>query len=452
MRFTRFVSYFLLIILWGSFLLAAEDFALAYSGKLCRGLLIAGVPVGGESVGEAERKVVASLSDQQSRPIATLYLDGAKWEVGWDAVLNRPDPSALVRQAYGVGRTGNILQRILEQFVTGNGGGNVPLGLEADNEKIRSILSAVANTVNREAIDAVLTEGASGLLVKDDISGRKTDVDSMLREVSGILKSGRPTEIPLRVRELPATLRAKDLQGFNAVLSAFATTYEVSDENRSHNIQQASSKMSGAFVRRGEVFSFNDRVGLRTPEQGYKVAPTLSDAGMLMDWGGGVCQVSSTLYVAALLADLSIVERSAHYQQPSYVPLGQDATVADGQIDLKVKNNRMHSVYFRSLAEGGKLEVRIYGKREKDEPSVHLESAGKKVPVPSTLILQDPTLPLGEERIESPGRNGFVVVVQRVRLQGPKEISRETISSDEYEGTARVVRIGTFTADGSALK
>ena len=171
-----------------------------------------------------------------------------------------------------------------------------------------------------------------------------------------------------------------------------------------------------------------------------------------MDWGGGVCQVSSTLYNAALLADFAIVERSAHYQPPVYVPLGQDATVADGQIDLRIKNTRKHAVYIRSVADGGKLEVRVYGKRESDAATVHIEATQKIVHVPQTLMIQDATLPLGQEIVESTGYNGFTVTVQRIRLQGQKEISREMISTDDFEGSDRIVRVGTYAVTGVVKK
>jgi vancomycin resistance protein YoaR len=310
----------------------------------------------------------------------------------------------------------------------------------------------VAATVDRRAIDAILTESAAGLNISNDKTGRRTDTEATVRELVRAIETRSASTINLIVIEMPAAIRAADLQGIDGIISDFSTTYDAIDVNRSRNIQIAASKLSGSLVGSGKVFSFNDRVGLRTEENGYKLAPTLSDAGTLMDWGGGVCQVSSTFYNAALLADFEVVERSAHYQPPGYVPLGQDATVADGLIDLEVKNIRQHSVYIWSKAEAGKLEVRIYGKREKDAPMVRIETTEKMVRFPQTIMLQDPMLPLGEEVIESAGRNGFVVTVHRIRLQGGKEISREKISTDEFEGSDRLVHIGTLTAAGSVLK
>ena len=191
------------------------------------------------------------------------------------------------------------------------------------------------------------------------------------------------------------------------------------------------------------MVSFNDRVGARLPEAGYRKAPTMASTGMVMDWGGGVCQVSSTFYNAALLADFKVLERSAHYQPPAYVPLGLDATVADGQIDLKLKSGSAYPVYIKSTVEAGRLEVRIYGKRGENSAAVRMETVEKVSRAPHTLIVQDPLLPVGIEVVDEEGTAAFTVTVQRVKMQVDKELSRETISTDEFEGANRVVRIGT---------
>jgi len=452
MRLRKFVSYFFLILLLGGVVLIANDIALAYSGKLCHGLIMADIAVGGLPVAEAEKKVAAALQDKQSKPVAILQFEGNKWSVDWDAVAGRPDAAGLVHQAYGVGRTGGLLQRLQVQFVASQGGSVVPLGLTADQEKLRAIVVNAARSVDRAAVDAILTESSTGIHISEDRTGRHTDIAATVRGLVIAIETGSSAAVPMAVAETAAAIRAKDFQGIDSLLSAFSTTYDVSDTNRSHNIQIAAAKLAGVLIGGGEEFSFNDRVGLRTPEAGYKTAPTLSSAGVVMDWGGGVCQVSSTLYNAALLANFDVVERSPHYQPPAYVPLGQDATVADGQIDLRLRNRKNHAVYFRSAADAGKLEVRIYGKRENGAPTVHIESTEKTVRVPQTIIRQDPTLPFGQEIVESAGYNGFVVTVQRIRLQGLKEISREKISTDEFDGSDRIVRVGTLTTSGKGLK
>jgi len=326
------------------------------------------------------------------------------------------------------------------------------MGLSADSEKLKVIVETAATEVDRAPVDASVIEAADGIRITEDKAGLKTDIAATLRTMEQAVATGASEPINLVTIVVPANVKTQDLQEINGLLSAFSTTFDVSDSNRSRNIEIAANTLSGVLVKPGEMFSFNDRVGLRIPEKGYLNAMTLTSTGAVMDWGGGVCQVSSTLYNAALLADFSIVERSAHFQPPSYVPLGQDATVADGQIDLKIKNERPYPVYLKGIVDDGKMEVRIYGKVDKASPTVRLVSEERTLYVAQTVIKQDPALPLGQEIVESSGSNGFDVTVYRVKLQGPREISREKISTDEFAGSDRVVRVGSLTIGGRAAK
>lgn len=448
----KYIGFFLLILLLGSVLLVAGDSALAYSGRLCRGLFIADVPVGGLLPTEAETKVAIALRERHAKSVAELQFEDKKWNVDWDAVVGKPDAATLVRRAYDIGRTGNLWERLRWQFITACGESVVPLGVTPNEEKLRAVIVAAASYIDRESVNASIEETPTGLKINNDSTGRKTDVNNTLQDLIRAIVDGNAGPVSLRVQEFPAVIRVQDLRQMDSRLSSFSTTYDASDENRARNIQIAAEKLAGILIKSGEVFSFNDKVGLRTPEQGYKMAPTLTSAGSTMDWGGGVCQVSSTLYNAALLADFAVIDRSPHYQPPSYVPLGQDATVADGLIDLRLKNVRNHVIYLQSVAEMGKVEVRIYGKREHGAPTILIETVEKAVQIPHTIVLQDPLLPLGQEVVESSGRNGFIVTVQRVKMQGQKEIGREDISTDEFEGEDRVVRVGTGTIGGKTVK
>ncbi len=436
----------------GGVLLAANDIALVYSDMLCRGLSLAEVPVGGLSVGEAEKLVAQALLRRQSEPLLILQMDDKKWEVSWDVVSIRPQAAGLVRRAYGVGRTGNWLERLESQFVTSNGGKTIALGLAPDQEKLRSLISEIAASQNRRPQDAVLSESHNAIRIEKEVTGIEVDVAATLLKAAQAVSDGKLATVDLIVKKMPPAVRASDLQGIDGLLAAFTTTYDVNDEDRTQNIRIAASKLNGMLIKSDEVVSFNDRVGARLPETGYRMAPTMASTGIVMDWGGGVCQVSSTFYNAALLADFIVLERSAHYQPPGYVPLGLDATVADGQIDLKLKSRSAFPVYIKSIVDDGRLEVRIYGQKAKPATVVRIETVEKQVRTPHTLIVQDPLLPVGDEIVDDEGKPAFAITVQRVKLQGEKELSRETISTDEFEGSNRIVRVGTRKDSDSSSK
>ena len=178
------------------------------------------------------------------------------------------------------------------------------------------------------------------------------------------------------------------------------------------------------------------------PEYGYKEAPVLVDGKLLLDWGGGVCQVSTTLYNTALLADMKIEERSSHFQPPGYVPLGQDATVADNLLDFKFKNSSPYNIYIISEVFNNHITVSIFGKQIPNAAKIHIETASKSLGY-NTIIKQDNSLALGKKIIQSSGQEGFDVQTYRVKTINGQEISRENLSSDEFQPDDRIIRIGT---------
>ncbi len=430
----------------------ANDAALVFSDRLCRGLNIANVPVGGLPVDEAENKVAQSLEQRKLKPMLSLQFGDKNWDISWDAIADKPEATRLVRRAFGVGRTGNLLERMHSQYVTANGGKTISLGLTPDMVKLRQVVEMIASSLDRDPVDATLIETPAGMRIGADVTGIRVDIAATLLQAAQAITSGTPNVVPIVATEIKATIRASDLQGIDGLLASFATTYDSDDENRARNIKLAMNGLNGTLIKSGETYSFNDRVGLRSPERGYLKAPTLTNKGIVMDWGGGVCQVSSTLYNAALLSGFKIVERSPHYQPPGYVPIGLDATVADGQIDLKFQNLSPNPAYIKSVLSSGKLEVRIYGKRESEDSLIRIEATEKSVRGQQTLIVQDSSLSLGKEIVDSEGSPGFIVTVQRIRLKGKQEISRETISTDEFDGQDRIVRVGTFIEDETGRK
>lgn len=149
-------------------------------------------------------------------------------------------------------------------------------------------------------------------------------------------------------------------------IASFSTDLAPRTPQQRHNILRAASKINGMLIRPGEEFSFNKAVGLCGVEQGFERAPTIVAGELRPEWGGGVCQVSSTLYNAALLAGLSITERHAHSRRVSSVPPGRDATTAFGIADLKFVNTTGNAIRIKASATRTRLAISILGKsREK---------------------------------------------------------------------------------------
>jgi vancomycin resistance protein YoaR len=191
--------------------------------------------------------------------------------------------------------------------------------------------------------------------------GRYIDKNEAEPLLAKVHEGGEAVEVPFydSMPDLTSDMLRERL--FNDTIGTYSTSFAGSTENRCANVARAASLINGTVIPPGEVFSFNNTVGHRTVENGFFTAKEYVDGKSVDGIGGGTCQVSSTLYSAVLYADLSIVTRTNHMMAVSYMPLGQDATVVDGSIDFKFKNNTDSPIKISTSISGTNLTVNIIG-------------------------------------------------------------------------------------------
>ena len=249
--------------------------------------------------------------------------------------------------------------------------------------------------------------------------------------------------IPLIITKPEVTLDQLGEKAFPDQLSTFTTRYDVSDVDRTTNLRLACQKINGTVLLAGETFSYNDVVGARTVAAGYKNAK-IYEAGQVVDGlGGGICQISSTLYNSALLANMEIVERRNHQFVTSYVEAGRDATVVYGATDFKFKNTRKYPVRIVATANAGIATISIYGIKEEEEYTFKFSPKVISTIPYSTQYIDDPTLPKGTEVVKQKGTNGQIVETYMTKLLNGKVVSTELLSRDTYNAMTRIVRRGT---------
>lgn len=202
-----------------------------------------------------------------------------------------------------------------------------------------------------------------------------------------------------------------DLRPAEMVFRAeFSTDYRKSSAERKHNIALAAKSLDKTFIDVGGEFSFNRTVGERTKKRGYKTAKIIVNGEFTEGVGGGVCQVSTTLYNAALLAGLKITESHPHSLSVGYVPLSFDAMVNSGSADLRFINKTHNPVIIRTFCDGNSLTIKIYGEPMREK--YKLKSVLKKEILPTYITVKDtdgkyPDLYAGETRVISYGKKGY---------------------------------------------
>ena len=297
------------------------------------------------------------------------------------------------------------------------------------------------NEYNRDAKDAVYTKTEDGYKIEPEVVGISLDK----AEVKAILSENKDNsgvyEIPAKITRPKITAKMLEDKYVNKIIGTYSTSYSGSSSNRISNIALAASKIDGYVINPGKRFSYNSVVGPRTAATGFKNAHVYVGTEVVDGIGGGICQVSSTLYNAAVLADLKIVSRTNHSMPVGYVPLGRDATVSYGSIDFVFENDKPYPISIKASTGGSTLTISIVGTADMDYTVDFVSSTVSTIPF-TTQTIDDPTLEVGQTKTVSNGANGYVANSYRVYKRNGIEYSRKYEAKSTYSPTPAKVHVG----------
>lgn len=300
-------------------------------------------------------------------------------------------------------------------------------------------IDAIHSEIYKEAQDASYT--TNPYVVYPSSNG--LDFNISIDEAKALITGDKDSyTIPLKI--LYPNVKTSDIgiEAFPNLLSSYSTSFASSSSNRATNVSLATNKINGKVLMPGEVFSFNDTVGKRTPQAGFKVAGVYMNGQVATDYGGGICQVSSTLYNAVLRANLEIVDRSNHMFEVGYVPIGTDATVSWGAPDFKFKNSRSYPIKIVTSSSNRKCVVKFYGLKESEEYDIEIVSYRTGSVPYRTTYTTDSSLAAGQQKVIQRGSNGAKSVAYRIRKKNGQVISKELLSKDTYDPHNQIIAVG----------
>ncbi|MBQ5413974.1 MAG: VanW family protein [Schwartzia sp.] len=356
-----FTALCLLVALLLSISFFSLIFGFVSQDRIAFGLRFDDQPLTGLTKSEAqhmfEKKAEAVIPD-----VPVVLTDGAKlYPIKRAAIALNADTDAALEKAYSAGRIGSRLEQITDALDCAIRGRTITLKGIWDEEKLQHELKKITASIERQPIEGCVWLEPTGIHHRPPAAGLHVDTEALDEELAPKLTElCVPHTFQLPIETIPPKVPAEAFASIDAVLSEYSTFYNPSS-NRGENIAIAASKLNQVIIQPGEEFSFNGTVGGRVVSAGYLDAPVIIDGKVEQDIGGGVCQVSSTLYNAVLLAGLTPTMRTSHFYPSDYVPAGLDATVADGQIDFCFRNDLPHSVYLLAGASGGTLTVTVLG-------------------------------------------------------------------------------------------
>ncbi len=427
--------------------LAAAGFSIAFSrdaaahrGRILPGVSIHAVPVGNLTPAQARTRLEAVVAARLARTL-DVRAGGPLAQPTLADLGVRAEYEEALSAAYRLGREAGVLRRLQTRWRL-RAGIDVPLRFSQDDGRIRSYAAKLAAGVARDPRDAQVTvvEGEV-VLTQQSVDGRTLDPEATAARIRDALaREEWVVEAVVSVKRPRLTTEAA--KRITTRLAGYTTRF-VNMPNRNHNIALAASKLRGVLLMPGEDFSFNAVVGPRTAAEGYLSAPIIVNNILVPGDGGGVCQVSSTLFNVALLADLPILVRSNHSRPVAYLPIGRDATVVYGALDLRFRNTTGAPILLWSSVSGLRLSIAAYGAAEAARQVSIVVTNLRVIPPPDgTVTRKDPELAAGTTVIDPP-KPGFRVQTYRVVERDGVEVKRELIARSVYAALPRTIRIGT---------
>ena len=332
---------------------------------------------------------------------------------------------------------------------------NIDLSINVDKSQMQAILTPLVQTIERPAVDAKFTINDHGqVVITPDQTGLRVNIDRLQENLRQMDLNQRSLSMPLAITEVKAAKTLGDIKamGINGKLSEFTTFFDGKNVNRTTNIRIAAAKINGLILAPGQEFSFNKVVGERSQRAGYRPAAVIIANKFEEALGGGICQVSTTLYNAILLANLNPLERHNHSLAIGYVPLGRDAAVAWDQLDFKFKNNLPCYIYLRTLVAKDHITVQVYGDTALKK-NITIRSWVSETIEPEQIIKEvDPQLAPGEEVLIAPAYTGFRAKAERIIQEDGVVVTREPLADSYYRSSPKMIKVGPKKTEPESLE
>jgi len=363
-------------------------------------------------------------------------------------------PDAIIQPSYYIdgneliitkGKSGNTIdmkstKNAILNKIKNNDGNPIELNLiKADPQAID--IDRIHSEVYKEPQDAYYVKDP--FQVFPHVDGVDFDVDAAKQLLQ---EDKQEYTIDLIITVPKITTDQIGTEAFPNLLSSFSTKYDAGKADRSTNLKLAASKINGKVIMPGETFSYNQTLGERTIAEGYREALGYAEGKVENTLGGGICQISSTLYDAAVYANLDIVERHNHMFLTSYTTAGKDATVVYGALDFKFKNTRKYPVMIKASVSNGIAKIDIYGVKEDVEYEVEISTTVLNY-VPYKVTYEDTTaLPAGKQIVIQNGMNGCNSITYRILKLNGQQVSSTVLSRDTYDPMNKIIQRGVAAA------
>ena len=422
---------------------------------ICKNVYIGKTDVSGMTKEEAVSAVKNTLGDYRNKQLVLKVKDqGASVsieEVGAEV----DDIDKLAEQAVQYGKTGSLWSRYQEIHKLNKKKYVIDESFKIDETKLRNLIEERAVPLEQKAVNASASYNGSGFNLTDEAEGYTVDIDKSVKKIKNFMNKKwnyEDAEVELTLDTEEPTVKKTDLESLQDELGSYSTNAGWGD--RVQNLRRAAELISGTVVMPGEEFSVEQATLPYTEENGYVAGSAYENGQIVESIGGGLCQVSTTLYNAVLYAELEVTQRAPHSMSVSYVDPSRDAMIAEGISDFKFVNNYDTPILIEGYIDGNnQLGFYIYGKDTRDAGhSVEFESETLETTEYTTKYVEDTEAEIGSKETEGAGMDGSTARLWKVTYENGEEVSREVINNSTYQTSDVTVKVGTKSDNAEATK
>ena len=411
------------------------------------GVSVAGMDLSGKTKDQAKEILTQNHGNLVLSKKINIKAQDKTYSLDYSKLNPKYDIDGTVNEVFSYGKDLSLFRKYA--LIKGSKTKNFDFKFVYDKKPVRELIASIEKDVNKEVVNASINI-SKGISVTPDVKGAKLQKEALEKELFSKIngKVGEDTNVTAIVDVQTAKVTAEMLSSINAKISNYSTNYgTISDVARANNIVVATRSINGKVLLPGETFSYNDIVGVRTTARGYMEAPVIVNNKVESGLGGGICQVSTTLYNAVLRGNLKVIERVHHTLPSHYVPLGMDATVDYGNLDLKFTNSYTYPLYIQGSTTGGVVSFSIYSNSSLASTTCTVVNEIVSNTEPTTSFINDATLLEGTKVVEQPSSVGHKVNVYKNIYKNGVFVNKEIVSNDIYKVVNGVIRVGTKKAD-----
>lgn len=414
----------------------------SFNDVIYPGVKIAGIDVGGKTKEKAKELVENNITDTKinkldikiNNKVFTLDISKTKISNNIDETLD---------SAFNYGKNESLTSKY--KLIKSGELKEYKLRYSIDDGEINKFVETLKTNFDKTPLNAKISLNNEKINITEDVDGYGINEEKLKTDIRDKIANGKAEEVIGEGSVIKANITKSVLATIDSKISTFTTSFESSSSARATNVSIAASIINGYLLMPGEVFSFNNIVGQTTPQKGFQMASVIVGSKIEQDYGGGICQVSTTLYNTIMKANIIPTERSHHNLPVSYVPIGCDAAISYGNLDFKFKNTFTYPIYVQAVTDNRHLTFNLYSSSKVIDKNKNyvLRNDVYEVLQPKINYVNDPNVKEGIETVIEKASQGYKVRAYLDVYENGNKIDSKLVSNDTFYPVSGKISRGT---------